>query len=70
MTLPPDFATVATLRQPILCTELHFLAILQNSYQDRPYWVAATTELGTHLWKINPPNFCLLSIEGLTKFGG
>jgi hypothetical protein len=37
MTLPPDFCTVAALRQSILPTELHFLAILQNSYQDRLY---------------------------------
>eukprot|EP01044_Picomonas_judraskeda_P024262 COSAG03_NODE_6628_length_1027_cov_2.389666_3_plen_36_part_01 len=36
MTLPPDFCTVAALCWSILPGELHFLAILQNSYQDRP----------------------------------
>jgi hypothetical protein len=47
MTLPPDFCTAAILSHPILRRELHFLAILQNSYQDRPCRAAATTELGT-----------------------
>jgi len=70
MTLPPDFCIAATLWQAILCRELHFLAILQNSYQDRTCRAAATTELGTHFWQIHPPNFSLPSIEGLTKFGG
>ena len=49
MILPPDFCIVAMLRQAILRTELHILAILENSYQDRPCRVAATAQLGTHL---------------------
>jgi len=36
MTLPSDFFTVAALSHPILRREQHFLAILQNFYQDRP----------------------------------
>ena len=51
MTLPPDFCSAATLRSTILPGELHFRAILQNSYQDRPCRVAASTELGTQLWR-------------------
>ena len=51
MTLPPDFCTIAALWQAILPRELHFLAILQNSYQDRPCRAAATAELGTQLWR-------------------
>ena len=70
MTLPPDFCSAATLRSTILPGELHFRAILQNSYQDRPCRPPATAELGTHLWQIHPPNLCSPSIEGLTKFGG
>ena len=70
MTPPLEFATVATLSRPILRRELHFLAILQNSYQDHPCRVAATAELGTHLGQTYPQNLCSPSIEGLTKFGG
>ena len=51
MTLPLDFCTTAKLLQTILRRELHFLAILQNSYQDRTCRAAATTELGTQLWR-------------------
>ena len=51
MTPPPDFCTVAALCWSILRRELHFLAILQNSYQDHPCRVAATAELATQLWR-------------------
>ena len=61
MTLPPDFCTVAALWQAILCTELHLLAILQNSYQDRPCRPPATAELATRLWQI-PKDF---NIDGV-----
>eukprot|EP01044_Picomonas_judraskeda_P024261 COSAG03_NODE_6628_length_1027_cov_2.389666_2_plen_245_part_00 len=45
----PDFCTVAALCWSILPGELHFLAILQNSYQDRPCRAAAAAQLGTRL---------------------
>eukprot|EP01044_Picomonas_judraskeda_P045875 COSAG03_NODE_25325_length_266_cov_0.844311_1_plen_64_part_10 len=64
MTLPPDFCTVAALLHPILPRELHFLAILQNSYQVLPRRAPATADLGTHLGQIHPPNLCSPSIEG------
>ena len=66
MTLPLDFCTTAKLLQTILRRELHFLAILQNSYQDRPCRVAATTELSTHLWRTNSPG----SMYGQRHFEG
>ena len=65
MTPPPDFAIVAALCWSILRRELHFLAILQNSYQDRPCRATATTELGTHRWRTNSPD----SMYGQRHFG-
>jgi len=70
MTLPPDFAIVAALRQPILPRELHFLAILRFLGTFALPSLPTTAELGTHLGQTYPQNFCSPSIEGLTKFGG
>eukprot|EP01046_Picozoa_sp_COSAG06_P012708 COSAG06_NODE_755_length_12532_cov_10.124990_7_plen_94_part_00 len=47
--LPYPRASPTASRKTILRRELHFRAILQNSYQDRSYRAAATTKLGTQL---------------------
>ena len=46
MTPPPDFRIAEGTRKAQLCTEPHFLAILRNSYQDRPRRRAGAAVLG------------------------
>lgn len=52
--------------QAIFPRALHFLAILQNSYQDGSCRAVATAELGTHLWRTNSPD----SMYGQRHSGG
>ena len=46
MTPPLDFRTTQATREAQLCAEPHFLAILRNSYQDRPRRRAGSAVLG------------------------